>query len=180
MSPAYSREALRRLRERQTRVAQEPEDRPSALEQIPPDAPMDDATITVWNGERFVAWEKWLAAAPIECVGEPEVRPLSPTVATCITALCGGTHVSLVRDGERWLMFVGGRRAGNRRRDFASPFMEHAIRTAEAWYGTPAAGWQVEERRDGRQADEPRQSKPGGEALPDFHWAASAFSGTES
>lgn len=180
MTPAYSREALRRLRERQARVAQEPEDRPAALEQIPPDAPMDDATITVWDGERFVAWDRWLATAPIECDQGQEERTRIPTAATSISAVCGGTQVSLVRDGERWLMFVGGRRAGNRRRDFASPFVEHAMRTAEAWYGAPAAGWQVEERRDGKQEDEPRQSKPGGEVLPDFHRAASAFSGPES
>ena len=180
MTPAYSREALRRLRERQARVVQEPEGRISTLDQIPPDAPMDDATITVWNGERFVAWDRWLATAPIERAAEPEARSAIPAGAACISAVCGGTQVSLVRDGERWLMFVGGRRAGNRRRDFASPFMEHAIRTAEAWYGTAAAGWQVEERRDGKQEDESRQGNPAGEVLPDLHGAASAFSRSES
>ena len=30
-----------------------------------PDAPMDDAVITVWNGERFVAYQQWLASAPL-------------------------------------------------------------------------------------------------------------------
>ena len=35
------------------------------LEQIPPDAAMDDATITVWNGERWVAYDTWLATKPI-------------------------------------------------------------------------------------------------------------------
>ena len=33
---------------------------------------MDDATITVWNGERFVAWEKWLATAPIVTEERPQ------------------------------------------------------------------------------------------------------------
>jgi len=149
----YGLEALRRLRERQAAQADHAAPPPSLLEQIPPDAPMDNAVITVWNGERFVAWEKWLATAPVE-VGEPEKeQAVMRAHANCMTADCGGTRVWLVRDGERWLMFVGGRRAGNRRKDFASPFMEHAIRTAEAWYGTPAGGWRAE-MRDGRQTDD--------------------------
>ena len=63
-TPIYGRDALRRLREQQA-AAKEPERQPSLLEQIPADAPMDDATLTVWNGERFVAWDKWLATAPL-------------------------------------------------------------------------------------------------------------------
>ena len=55
MGLAYGREALRRLREQQEAAVREPM-QPSLLEQIPPDAPMDDATLTVWNGERFVAY----------------------------------------------------------------------------------------------------------------------------
>jgi hypothetical protein len=57
----YGREALRRLRQQQM---QKPESQASLLEQIPPDAAMDDATITVWNGQRFVAYDKWLATKP--------------------------------------------------------------------------------------------------------------------
>ena len=115
---------------------------------------MEDALITVWNGERFIAWEDWLATALAE-VAEPEQEEaLDSAARNCMSADCGGTRVWLVRDGERWLMFVGGRRAGNRRKDFASPFLEHAIRTAEAWYGTPAGGWRREERRDGQRNDD--------------------------
>ena len=47
----YGREALRILRERQ--AAPQEDRKPSLLDQIPPDAPMDDATICVWNGERL-------------------------------------------------------------------------------------------------------------------------------
>ena len=61
----YGREALQQFREQRANAGQEPERQASILVQIPADAPMDDATITVWNGERFVAWEKWLATAPI-------------------------------------------------------------------------------------------------------------------
>src|ERR1039458_8327916 len=42
---------------------------PALLEQIPPDAPMDAATLTVWNGERWVAYDRWLATAPIVASG---------------------------------------------------------------------------------------------------------------
>jgi len=139
---AYGREALRRLREQQVQEMQATERQPSLLEQIPPDAPMDDATITVWNGQRFVAFEKWLATAPVAL----EVRPANgaPTIpadAAEITGDCGGTRVWLVIDSGRWLMFAGSRGAGGRRRDFASPFLGHAIRTAEQWYGAPTGGW---------------------------------------
>jgi hypothetical protein len=150
----YGLDALRRLRERQEAGAENPAPPPSLLEEVPPDAPMDDAVITVWNGERFIAWEKWVATAPVD-VAEPEQdRGAIPEGVNCIGADCGRARVWLVRDGERWLMFVGGRRAGNRRKDFASPFMEHAIRTAEAWYGTPAGGWRREEKRDGQGNDD--------------------------
>jgi hypothetical protein len=64
----YGREALRRLRQQQM---QKPESQASLLEQIPPDAAMDAATITVWNGERWVAFNSWLATAPITCEESP-------------------------------------------------------------------------------------------------------------
>lgn len=146
----YGREALRRLRERQAKPVT-PEDQPSLLEQIPLDVPMDDATITVWNGQRFVAWDKWLATAPIVCAEKPEDASLAVHQnATCVAGECGGTKVWLVKEGERWLMYVGSRRAGGRRRDFATPYVEHAIRTAEQWYGAPSNGWHAEKGSDGR------------------------------
>ena len=64
----YGREALRRLRQQQM---QKPESQASLLEQIPPDAATDDATITVWNGERWAAYNSWLASAPITCEESP-------------------------------------------------------------------------------------------------------------
>lgn len=146
----YGREALRRLREQQAKPP-DPEAQRSLLEQIPADAPMDDATITVWNGERFVAWDKWLATTPIVCEENPEDAGLAVHQnATCVAGECGGTKVWLVKEGERWLMYVGSRRAGGRRRDFATPYVEHAIRTAEQWYGVPATGWRAEKGSDGR------------------------------
>ena len=60
---------------------------PSLLDQIPPDAPMDDATLTVWNGERFVANDSWRATAPIQC-DEP-AKPEYPTDAARIVSQCG-------------------------------------------------------------------------------------------
>jgi len=72
-------------------------------------------------------------------------RPPIPPDAAGATATCGSTRVWLVRDRDRWLMFAGSRTAGGRRRDFASPFLEHAMRTAESWYGPPANGWRAEE-----------------------------------
>ena len=77
-------------------------------------------------------------------VPAPEARSfegLFPSDARCVTATCGTTPVWIVRDGDRWLMFAGTRTS--RRRDFASPFRNHAERTAEAWYGQAGNGWRV-------------------------------------
>jgi len=142
----FGREALRRLREEQANPT--PPRHSASLECVPPDAPMDDATITVWNGERFVAYEKWLATAPIVREAMPEDKAAIPADAECVVGECGGVKIWLVKDGQRWLMYAGARKAGGRRRDFASPFLAHAIRTAEQWYGAPR-GWRAEKGRDG-------------------------------
>jgi len=72
-------------------------------------------------------------------------RPPIPPDAACVSANCGATRIWLVRDRDRWLMFAGSRAAGGRRKDFASPFLEHAMRTAEFWYGAPSTGWFADE-----------------------------------
>jgi hypothetical protein len=71
----YGREALRQFREQQAR--QPEQGQPSLLDQIPADAPMDDAMLTVWNGERWVAWDRWLATAPLvrEEAPQPSASP---------------------------------------------------------------------------------------------------------
>jgi hypothetical protein len=145
MGAIYGSDALRRLRDQQDARITASECQPSLLNQIPPDAPMDDATLTVWNGERFVAYNSWLATAPIQCDENPP-KPVYPAAADCIVGECGSTRIRLVKDGERWLMFTGSPRACNRRRDFASPFLAHAVRTAEQWYGAPAEGWHPEKK----------------------------------
>jgi hypothetical protein len=137
---AYSLEAWLRFRGSRERKAEAPPP-PVSLADIPADAEMDEGIVLgCWNGERFVSWEKWVASAPIERDPQPEV-PVIPSDARCVKATCGATRVWLVRDGERWLMFAGTR--SSRRRDFASPFLSHAQRTAESWYGPATKGWQV-------------------------------------
>jgi hypothetical protein len=138
---AYSLDALREYRRRKAEASTVAAKAPLTLNDIPPDAPMEEGIVLgCWNGERFVAWEKWLATAPV-VIEDRAAGPVIPADAECVSADCGGTLVWLVRDGDRWLMFAGSRKS--RRRDFASPFLEHAIRTAEQWYGKPV-GWQVE------------------------------------
>ncbi len=67
MTVMYGRDALRRLREQQEAPAAEPKPQLSLLEQVPPDAPMDEGlTLGCWNGERFVSWDKWRAAEPLK------------------------------------------------------------------------------------------------------------------
>jgi hypothetical protein len=146
----FGLEALRAAREEEARLAAQPGPALSALEQVPLDAPYDDpdAVLHVWNGERWVPWEKWRAAAPIAREATAPQEPVVPAGADCVAGDCGGTRVWLVRDGDRWLMFAGSRKAGGRRRDFASPFLAHAMRTAEEWYGAPDGGWRAEKSNE--------------------------------
>ncbi len=148
----YGREELRLLRERQQQAQAVPQEHPaSLLEHIPADAPMDGATITVWNGDRFLAYDAWRATAPIEREETPEQNQQRiPADATCAAGECGSTRIWLVKDGERWLMYVGSRKPNGRRRDFATPYIEHAIRTAEQWYGAVGGDWRAEKGSDGR------------------------------
>ena len=149
MTPlGYGREALRRFREQQQKPAEEPSDKTTP----PPAAPMDDATLSVWNGERFVAYEKWLATAPL-AIDEVQKPSAFPPGVNCVAGTCGGIRIWVVRDGDRWLIFASTRSAGGRRRDFASPFLSHAIRTAEEWNGVPAGGWREEEGCAGTKAE---------------------------
>lgn len=138
--PAYSLAAWQKYREEQAQPSRE-ESAPLTLAGIPADAEMDDGiVIGFWNGERFVSWKKWLAKAPIL---RAESAPALPEDARRVTAVCGQTRVWLAREGDRWLMYAGSRQS--RRRDFASPYLAHAQRTAEAWYGPAIGCWQVEQ-----------------------------------
>jgi hypothetical protein len=145
MGAIYGSDALRRLREQQNARVTGPDCHSSLLDHVPPDASMDDAILTVWNGERFVAYDSWLGTASIQRDDEP-AKPEYPTDADCIVSECGSTRIRLARDGERWLMSTRPRKAWRRRKDFASPFLAHAVRTAAQWCGAPAAGWRLAER----------------------------------
>jgi len=150
-APAYSLDAWRRFREQKGRLEAPAGTAPAiTLADIPAGAEMDDGiVIGFWNGERFVSWEKWLATAPITVDPAP-ATPSSPEAAA-YRATCGSTPVWLRKDGDRWLMFA--RTQKSRRRDFASPFLEHAILTAEAWYGPAAGGWRPVERVAARKEE---------------------------
>jgi hypothetical protein len=77
-----------------------------------------------------------------------EYRPKAPTPpapepAACVAQFAGDVQVELRRESSsRWLMWevTGGRK--RRRKDFASPYMEHAKRTTAYWYGEPEGDWQ--------------------------------------
>ena len=67
MSGFYSLDGLRRSREERERQ-REAQAQGSLLSQVPVDAPYDDpdAVMHVWNGKKWISYEKWLATAPIE------------------------------------------------------------------------------------------------------------------
>jgi hypothetical protein len=124
--PAYSLEAWRRLRA-QRELPRPAEPKPEASE------------------PRTIPWQQWFATTPLEIDQEAlKARARQDDSANIYVANCGGTTVWLVRQGPRWLMFAGSRRPDSRRRDFASPSLEHSKRTAEAWYGPAPDGWHAE------------------------------------
>jgi hypothetical protein len=137
----YSREALRRFRERQSQQVLEAD---SLLEQVPPDAPMADAVFTAWDGEQFVEWHQWRARTPAAAEGTTKASEANDADVTCIVGDCGSTRIWLVKNGRRWFMYAGSRKSRARRRDFASPFLGHAKKTAEGWYGMSRGGWRIE------------------------------------
>jgi hypothetical protein len=58
----------------------------------------------------------------------------------------GGIRIQLrYEHGARWLMWVSSGGPWKRRKDFASPYPEHACRAAECWYGAPVNGWRPAE-----------------------------------
>jgi hypothetical protein len=143
-APAYSLEAWRRLRARKELPQPAPESKPE---------------------ERTIPWRHWFATAPLEIDEEAlKARAQEEARADVYSAHCGGTPVWLVRQGPRWLMFAGSRRPESRRKDFASPSLEHSKRTAEAWYGAPSDGWHAEgPPKKTRRSPEVVEPEPDGE-----------------
>ncbi len=130
------RDALRQYREQQAQRALEPGRPLSVLDQAPPDAQMPNTVLSAWDGQEWLTWPRWLETAPVIREETSEAQPVTPKDLVCVAGECGGRQIWLVKESERWLMYVGSRRLG-RRRDFATPYLEHAIRTAEAGYGAP-------------------------------------------
>jgi hypothetical protein len=59
----------------------------------------------------------------------------------------GGVRVQLrYEQNTRWLMWISRGGVWTRRKDFASPYAEHACRCAEQWFGQPISGWRVVEQ----------------------------------
>jgi hypothetical protein len=167
----YGREALRRLRDQQARHTAVPEGAASPIDEVPADAKYEspDDVLHAWDGQKWIPWPKWqvTAATAHEKPGPETSRQAADADAGCVAGHCAGARIVLAQEGERWFMYVGALRAANRRKDFASPFLAHAVRTAEAWYGVPAVGWHAEVRADGKQkptAGIPAENSPAQEA----------------
>jgi hypothetical protein len=95
----YGREALRQYREQEEAAEEHHARDADLLSQIPADAPMDDATLTVWNGARWVAWDKWLATRPVLTDDEPpkqtEAAPRKEAAPAPDSRLRGGNQEGL-------------------------------------------------------------------------------------
>lgn len=138
--PAYSLEALRRVRaQRQQHSSADSE-------------------------PRTIPWRQWFATDGIEVdPAAAKVMAQQDDSAGVYTALCRDAAVWLVRQGSRWVMFAGSRQPEFRRKDFASPSLDHAKRTAEAWYGAPKDGWRAEgPQRKTRRRTEVVEAEPDG------------------
>jgi hypothetical protein len=66
----------------------------------------------------------------------PTMRPSDPTDQFTTANFAGNVEVELCRDGKsptRWMMWVTRLGKRTRRRDFATPFLDHGRRTAGHW-----------------------------------------------
>lgn len=133
--PAYSLEQLRRLRQRQ----QQSSDPNLDSSDISETATDRETSPSIFDGKRYTP-EEWIW----NHINVVPVEPKPDEKCPVHWADCGATRVWIVKDGSRWLMYVGSRQPDSRRTDFASPFLNHAIETAEYWYGLPRDGWHVE------------------------------------
>jgi hypothetical protein len=92
---------------------------------------------------RYVRWFRTEQEALDAYRPKPPVPP-EPEPVACIADFSAGIQVELRTDGgHRWLMWElrdGGR---IRRKDFASPFLDHAKRTAAHWLGEPTSDWRA-------------------------------------
>ena len=76
----HSTDPIRKLRRCKAEATTGSPDEPLTLDDIPPDAPMEDGIVLgCWDGRAFVSWERWLALQPVEAFREEprEVQPAS-------------------------------------------------------------------------------------------------------
>lgn len=52
------------------------------LRNIPADVNYDDATMTCWNGEAFVTWEKWRLSVPVQRIDDQSTVAKSESVTS--------------------------------------------------------------------------------------------------
>ena len=145
---AYSLEAWRRLKERQQNSRDPESGEPDSV--ASPGQPQPSG---IFDGPRYTP-EEWIWNHIVQVPLEPDER------CPVHWADCGNTRVWIVNDGSRWLMYSGAHRSENRRKDFASPFLNHAMQTAEYWYDPPRDGWHAEKHGTKSSSDPARIPKP--------------------
>lgn len=85
---------------------------------------------------------EWVQPKPLPLPPPPPEPPF------CNAVFPGGIEIELRREnGCRWLMWETRYGKKTRRKDFASPSLEHAKSTAEHWYGVPLSGWSTSDAR---------------------------------
>ena len=102
-------------------------------------------TVPSPNGDGFA-----LEPPTIRPVPKPKPRYVTGLeVAHMEATFAGGVRIQLrCEQSSRWCMWVSRGGAWKRRKDFASPFAEHACRCAEWWYGPPTTAWHPAETED--------------------------------
>lgn len=98
-------------------------------------------------GRGEAGWRNWVMEsldrqfAEYQAAGGADSLPPDPEKAARAEADCPRGRVMLQRSGGRVLMFALSGRRWCRVRPFATPFMAHGMRQAEAWFGAPPRGW---------------------------------------
>lgn len=84
----------------------------------------------------------------------PPPRVIDPSDTLTMANFGNYIKVELRRrgsSGSSWLMWVTLYGKCTRRKDFATPYLDHGRRCAEEWYGEPLGGWHAPDADIGTQ-----------------------------
>jgi hypothetical protein len=117
---------------------------PNSRGQDPREFPFALVNMKAWRELPFdLRAARWYRTKP-EALGAAETsQSAAPDIDCWKAEFADGVRLELRRQGRaRWFMWTLDSARWVRRKDFASPHLDHAKRTAEDWYGEAVRDWE--------------------------------------